>query len=423
MKTIIFNPKPYANDYVSKMYFGSLSRVYRYQQIERASDISNLRNSIILIDSSYLVPEAISVLKNNGNKIVAFDINDSSQMTYTYNSLSIIEDIDLIFKVSGLQKTLNSDELIIDSNFGYRKEAMPFCQDPGWWDIYSKLRDSGRIMSLPYVPWHRVPISDSPYCEKRQEVLVRGGNHYYRFHLFLNLLRHGLSGLESAFCTNEYFKPEMAPQFRYCQDCIDTRNRFGKIPYSHYAKTTKHRCNNQHVRWGGEINDNFFNQDPGQWNNRCIPMFYWLADKFEERHGPIDKALLENALNGTFLIKNDFHDILNRYVAYADFKWIFSIYAPPRFWEAAAIGSVNVVSSRVNDQSFFPAMYPDEHYLTFSEDFSDIGSLNITKDKYEHITHNAKELYKKYILSDSDFEVNKNLTDYIVSAINNTVNQ
>lgn len=110
--------------------------------------------------------------------------------------------------------------------------------------------------------------------------------------------------------------------------------------------------------------------------------------------------------------------ILNRYLLFADFKWIFSIYAPPRFWEGAEAHTVNLVPERMNDQEFFPVIQEDVHYVTFKEDFSNLKEVcSISQEKFEFVTHNCFELYKKWIQKKEDYRVSPSLLAHILQEI------
>ena len=54
---------------------------------------------------------------------------------------------------------------------------------------------------------------------------------------------------------------------------------------------------------------------------------------------PVDLIKLDT-LNGE---KTNFSQ--KDYILYGDFKWIYSIYAPPRFWEAAQTKTINLVNA------------------------------------------------------------------------------
>ena len=103
---------------------------------------------------------------------------------------------------------------------------------------------------------------------------------------------------------------------------------------------------------------------------------------------------------------------------YADMKWIFSIYAPPRFWEAAAAHTVNYVPCRTGDQDHFPAMTLGEHYLIYNESFSDLDRvLDLPESTYQRIADNTYGLYDKWIKNGGEHMLSNNLMDHIMGKI------
>ena len=126
-------------------------------------------------------------------------------------------------------------------------------------------------------------------------------------------------------------------------------------------------------------------------------MFYWLTEKFQDAHGPIDMQSVENALNGSHV--SGFDNILGNNICAGDFKWVFSIYAPPRFWESVQTGTINIGPRFMNSQSYYPEMKEGDHYLTYDVDFSDLKTVieGITEEQYDHIVNNCDSLYREYI--------------------------
>jgi len=386
-KIVMFKP---VNIYLEQVYFMSL---LNYSQgtttpIEIAADLRAVKNSIVLVDGIRLTPVTISQLKNNGNTICSFDINDHSSFDSMYGQSKEILDIDLIFKVAGIQEVQSSDEMYIDNNMHITKRLRPFCSDEHW-QTYSTIKNSGRLHSLPYVMWRDPDIVPSLTWEGRKKLcLVRGGHHYQRFIMYLHFLKHHLVDEFSCFFTTHYVH-------QYCDDCRKIWKEHGGMSLAHY-RGSKTSC-----RIPSPIPDDYFNgQTTGKahWNNQCVPFFYEAAEIFKKHHGDINLGLLEGALNSSPLADANLYNILKQYLFYCDYKWAFSILAPPRFWEAAAMKTINLYPRRINDQSFFPEMKDGEHYLTFSEDFSDLkDATNITKEQYEYISSNCFELYGKWI--------------------------
>jgi len=360
--------------------------------------LNNIKNGIVIAHGEELTPAIIYNLKEQGNKIVSFDINDSSTFTYTYCNDPSISQIDLIFKISGLQNSRFGQEFILEDDLSYSSETRQFMNE--WqWDVYCKMREENRIHSLPYILWKDFPGHKWSYYQKKKKVLIRGGNHFYRYLLFLNLLKHNLCDESSGFPIGDYYLPNMSTQYRFCETCIEEFQKNGRLSYA-YFKRNKHTCNNPYINWQEKpLPPGFFHTDVGQWNNRCAPLFYFLADKIVEKHGEIDRRILEESLNTPYYHGDEFTRIASTYSIFGDFKWIFSIYAPPRFWEAASLSAVNLLPKRTNEQEYFPEIKEGEHYITFKEDFSDIKEVveSITEVDYNRITDNCLDHYHMWI--------------------------
>jgi hypothetical protein len=155
-----------------------------------------------------------------------------------------------------------------------------------------------------------------------------------------------------------------------------------------------------------------------RWNNKCVPLFYWLSEQFETYHGAIDKGLLESALNGHFLAEAPFYDLLRQSVFSGDYKWMFSVDIPPRFWQTASAHVINLLPKWTCNQVEFPELTEGNHYIGFAEDFSDLDSLrSITKEQHDHITNNCFELYNHWIKPDRRYDASIALMDYIFARI------
>jgi len=410
------------NIYLTRKYFEPLVDYSqdRGTPITVVGSLEGLKNVGILAHAEDLTPEVITRLKNDGNKIFSFDINDNTHLCYTYVNTPEAHDLDLIFKVSGLQTTQFSDDIYIDKNLNYSIRSQPFDADVNW-KGYDSLIKSGKVMSLPYAPWNELDLSMPPWEDRVKHCLIRGSNHYFRFHLYLNLLKRNMVDALSHFFTDPYFNPAMADRFRYCPDCIAAREMYGELSYSFYKEHDWKNCNNS-VDWGkDEVPDDFFITSTGAWNNRCVPMFYWLAEQFEKTHGEVNKDLLQIALNATFLPLDLYTEILHSYILYGDFKWMFSIYAPPRFWEAVNVRVINFVPEFTRDQYYFPEMKEGEHYLTYKVDFSNLEDLqNVNKEQYEYITNNCMKLFQTWIKGDG-YVTSTNLLNYILEGIENEI--
>lgn len=408
---VIYDPIPVKNDYLSPLYFESLHGYMRERGINtdmRREGLLGIRDKNILINAQHLNPEVITQLKNNGNSIFSFDINDSSWLCDTYRCNKEVEDINAIFTVSGVQDTQSSTNLVIDENFNYKKEEAFFAQGEDW-ERYNRMNKAGKVLSLPYVIPNSNMSEPIPSYENRQKsCLIRGGNHYLRFHLFLNLVKHGLTSINCGFLTSDYFLDSMVAQFKYCDDCKSVKRSTGRVLFTDY-KSRVFNCNRSEAK--EHSNEGVY------WNNRCIPLFYWLTEQFEKSHGEIDKSPVENALNAGRVSENELSRQLAQSLFYGDFKWMFSIYCPPRFWEAARTKTISIVPSFTKNQTHYPEIKENDHYISYEPDFSDLDKFrNITKEQYTHITNNCSNLYARYIYGDR-YRISAKLMDHIISKI------
>jgi hypothetical protein len=399
MKIAIYAPDPTRNLFLRGKYFNQLM----IMGIDRIMDLDSAKECVILIHSEDLTPELIISLKDRKNKIVSFDINDSSWFTYTYAGRPEMMEIDLIFKIAAIWRTNVVDELAIDSNFAFSKVQTTFMPEKEW-DQYDQLYRSGKMKPLPNMPWNLSHFNPMPFSARKRMVAVRGGLHFLRYVLYLKLLSQGLTDHGSEFMTHHYLH-------QFCQDCVDEIRDMGAYSYDRYASKGRFPCTN-HRDWQGEIDQRFFNVDRGAWNNRCIPMHYWLAGRFSEQNGPIDLNTLEHSLNGK-IGRMNFLNILPMYLFYGDFKWAFSIDAPQRFWEAAEAGTISFLPKRAAMAEYFPHMEAGEHFVTFSEDLSDLQEVvnSVDEATYNRISRNATDLFKQWI------ENPENLMNYILRTI------
>lgn len=385
---VFHDPGPeYRNEYASKMYLASLQRWMRDNGIEfqDANPIQSVPDGAILItNGDYLTPSVIRELRTKGVRMISFDINDSSLLTDAYRLHHEIREIDLIFKIAGIQKANVYQDCIVTPQFEFRKEDRVFLPDDAWED-YHAMHSEGRLQSLPYVPWYHTDAPERSYEQRSGKVLIRGGNHIWRFLLYLQLLKAGAADERSSFVTADYFMEDMNPAFRYCDRC-----RKPVYPLDHTARLPE--CNSP-AEWGAEL------VIDGRWNNRCPNSFIWLANQFSSMVGDLKEEgflAMDSALNGHFHPAERFMADLAQATMYADLKWAPSIYAPPRFWEAANAGTINFLPERTNDQEYFPHIEEGEHYLTFSEDFK---GFNPTVDRgtFERISGNANDLFTGWI--------------------------
>lgn len=400
----IYEPHPPENLYLSSIFYPSLVETGKAEIIWEGLHL--LKNRIVIINSNLLNATHIDTLKGNGCRIVVFDINDHSTITHTYRYSGKIKDIDLIFKVAGLQMVQTSKELRIKLPWSYETFDLPFCGDEEWKE-YCFMRDTGRMLSLPYVPW------DATYCTdiklpKINKILVRGGNHFLRYIMFLHMVHSSLVDDNSGF-------------FASCYPACPRCRKAGHIPYGGY-KDWFVGCDYKDLEWSKGTPPHLFNEGRGAWNNKCIPSFYALADIFQEAFGLIDMNLVDKALHKSFIGDYSFYDMLSNYAFFADYKWIHSIYAPPRFWQAVMCGSVNIISNRAGDQVNFPPLIAGEHYLTFEEDFSDISKFsNFDMSEWMRIAKNAMDAFREYIYTPTRHSLSRKLSGYIIEKIDSTV--
>jgi hypothetical protein len=417
MNMFVYDQGQLLNDYLTLKFFKPLLFYGKEtgRPISVATQLQGIKNSTILAHDGHFTKEAIAELKNDGNRLIAFHINDSSYL----GDMHVLKDVDLIFKFSGIQQTRTSPEIRISDSFEYtivEREILPNGTD---WADYCELRDAGKLIPLPYPPYYHRDTTPIPFENKDGKVCMRGGNHYLRFHLFLNLLKHGLASAHSEFSTDVYFYGNTDPNYRYCPDCLEAHRADGKVTFARYKSTPSWGCNNAYMTWQGEPEPGFFqNANTHRWNNKCVPLFYWLTEQFEKYHGPVDKALLEHALNGRFLPEPEFYDLLRHSVFSGDYKWMFSVDIPPRFWQVASARVINLLPKWTRNQTEFPELIEGDHYIGFAEDFSDLASLrSITKEQHDHITNNCFELYNHWIKPDRRYDASIALMDYIFARI------
>jgi len=404
----IFDPTPYRNDYLSKVFFEGIMKyaVDNSIVLETVDSTDDLKNSILLINAEHLTVEKILQIKNNGNKIVAFDVNDSSYLSGRYRHAPEADLIDIVFTLSGIQKTNSDLDLTIDSSFRFSLRPIIFLPDKCWL-IYKSMADAGRIRGLPYVPWNHYDAPQRTFQDRNGKILISGSNQFYRFLLFLNLMKMDILDPSSMFDSSPYFEEGMRLDMRYCESCRN--NRRAGMPEEIIGRPEE--CNSSSI-WGDHfILDTY--QNANQWNNRCPKSFLWLTRKFIEAHGKIDQGFTWNALNGTRRGNLDFASVLSNARFFADFKWVHSIYAPPRFWESANSGTINLLPRRAANQTYFPEMKEGDHFVTFAEDFSDLSN-DVSEGDFNHITSNCLDLYRKWI-KPGQYKISDALCQHILS--------
>lgn len=408
---ILHTPSHPHHDYLLKVYFEGLIQFCAANNIPyRTTQELDIHNETVLIDTDYLTSEVCEKLKNNGCKIVGFNLIDSSGIAQPL--LAHMDDADLIFSITGLQTTNIGHELEFDENFQPQLVERKFLPDEQW-ATFNMMRLTGRLLSLPYVHWERQPEPGHiPYDQKNGKVLVRGGAHFKRVVLSYFLMRAGLLDENSGFPMKSYFEEWTNPQFRFCHEC---RGRYARdnSRYAHHVSDRPEPCNSP-ANWGNGALDL---SNSGNWNNRCPRSFYWLADKFEQRNGPIDPRLLESLFNADFVKAEEHQAMLRRSSFTADLKWIHSVYIAQRFWDAAICGTINLLPSRTEDQEYFPKISRFEHYIPFLEDMSQYGSMMAAESTlHDYITNNCWSLYTRWIRP-TDYKVNTNLLRHIVERI------
>jgi hypothetical protein len=421
---IVFHDPPggaHPHEYLTKVFFKGMAQWLYANGRAHIEDnrLEKISNAVVITSADYLNTDTIDRLKNNNCKIVAFSCTDSSYVAQSCRAGSTMGHIDLVFALTGIQKVNVGHEMVVDHDFNISLEKREFLPAKDWLE-FDTMRKAGRLQSLPYPHWSPLPeVPARPYNERSQKVLIRGGCHARRFVLALMLMRKDLLDTNSGFVTSPYFADDMNPRFRYCGPCRHEfkRNRSFSFysPQEHLIDCTS-PATWGHRDWTTEL---------GKWNNACPRSFYWLAEQFEKKHGAIDKTALEKLLNAQWLPAQAHQEMLARITFTSDLKWLFSIYAAQRFWDAAAVGCINLLPDRTRDQDYFPQMLPGEHYLTYPEDFRDLPYssalakwplCDIGQKQYEPIAAASRALYDQWI-KPGRFALNENLCHHIFQTI------
>uniref|UniRef100_A0A6M3IRU9 Glycosyltransferase n=2 Tax=viral metagenome TaxID=1070528 RepID=A0A6M3IRU9_9ZZZZ len=406
MKLTFYDPgPPFKNDYLTPMYFDQLKAYCGDNNITVVdiTDLMTVKNEVILLNAHWLEAGVITRLKENGNTIISFDINDNSVFTSVV-PFDEINHIDLIFKIAGIQKTDTSYEVHIDDDFNFGRELVPFSN----FEKYREIVDSGKVRPLPHVPWTPISAEEIPWDQRSKLVLLRGSHQYLRVLLYFQLLKSKLVDRHSMFLGSMYLH-------QYCEPCKQVYKNHGNIKFKDLNESLiDSPCRLKNWTKG------FNNGCVGEWNNSCLPRFYDLAILFHEKYGDMDFAMIEKAFDGRWY-QNWITTILNRYIFYADMKWIFSIYTPPRFWEAAGARTINLLPERLKDQIQFPAIEEGVHYVSYKEDFSDLEDKvkSMDQKQFEFITDNCFDLYNNWI-KPGKYRTSENLLMYIIREIEKT---
>jgi hypothetical protein len=370
------------------MYFDQMEKYSKASSIEllRIGTITEAANCAFICNADYLTPENISILKNNGCKIVGFSVTDSSWVSQCCREAKHLQNIDLMFMLTGIQKVNTGHEMIVNLDFSIGLELRQFLPDEDW-VTFSSMRESGRLQSLPYVHAERQPqVEARPYSTRNQQVLIRGGHHMRRFILALKLMEIGRLDCNSGFVTEAYFQDSMNPQFRYCDDCRSIWKQRKMYPVVS-GNGGGHCQNPEWPETGWKLSD------LGAWNNRCPESFYRVASQFNSESSSVEKLM-----NARWLTQQQHLEMLARITFTSDLKWLFSIYAAQRFWDAASVGCINLLPSRTADQDYFPKMEAGVHYQIFDEHLAGLeGDSTITETGYNNISRNSKALYDDYM--------------------------
>ena len=408
---LVYDPLPHHNEYASKMFFLPMRMYARDIGIttEECHDLEQAKNDTVVILTDHLSEERIQKLKNNGCRIAAFNVTDSSYFSNAIRYAPSIGLIDRIFMVSGLATRNDSTDFVVDPDFTIRQVPCPFLPEKEW-GTYHFLLTSGRLASLPYVPWDPIPdIPWTPWGHRSQKVLLRGGGHSRRIILAMFLMRLGKLDCNSGVVLTPYFADSMNPAFRFCDKCRTAYKANRKALWVGSARD----CNSPAKAAIGWDMSNL-----GHWNNRCPTSFYWMADRFNTKYGGINMKEMETLLNASWISDKAHQEMLARIAFTSDLKWIHSIYMPQRFWQGAAAGALNILPERTNDQQYFPLMQDGDHYLTFSEEMDildhDFGQIN--QALHDHVSSNAKSHYD-YWIRPRQYPINTNLLTHIFSLI------
>ena len=412
MNLCIYDPgHPTGNEYAT--FFLKAIRRFASSNDVPVSDcnVDKIKGSTVLLLTDHLSEDRILTLKNNGNRIVGINVTDSSYISGSIRYAKSLALVDLIFMVSGVPINNDGSELAVDEHFNVRLVNKPFLSKDAW-EVFDFMRRSGRLQSLPYVPWTPIPdVPRQPWSQRSQKAILRGGGHARRFVLALFLQLIDKLDPNSGFVLFPYFADDMNPQFRYCDDCRKEYRAIGRARYLDNRHALG--CNSPAISKQEPCEWDL--KDLGQWNNRCPRSFFWMAEQFAKRHGAIDMAIVEKVLNARWLDPKEHLGMLGRILFSSDLKWEHSIFMPQRFWEAASAGCINVLPLRTINQEYFPRVKPGEHYLVYEEDFRNLDlAFRIDEQAYNHAAGEMRRIYEQWI-APSIYPVNTNLLSHIVN--------
>jgi hypothetical protein len=215
----IYDPLPSRNEYAT--FF--LNAIAQYCSrlgvpIKRVTSLNDARGSAVLLLTDYLTDGLIIQLKDMGNKIVGFNVTDSSYISGAIRYSPVLHLMDIIYMVSGIPTTNYASEFSVSDDFNIVLSPRPFLDEKNW-DVFNRLRQAGILKSLPYVPWHPIPeVKQVRFDQRSQKVIMRGGGHARRIVLALFLLQRGQLDTNSGFVLKDYFDGKNP--FRYCEMCL-----------------------------------------------------------------------------------------------------------------------------------------------------------------------------------------------------------
>lgn len=404
MSFVFYDPQPFKNDYVSRMFLAPMQAYAEHNGIpaRRTNELAPVADGTFVCNADYYTPEVIRWFHENNCPMVAISCIDSAYLSESFRHAPEILMLNRVFAVTGIQNTNISNATVIDDNFNITTEPRRFLPEEDW-NRFDEMRQTGRLLSLPYVPWDSMenPPRKS-FSEKRPTAIFRGGNHFFRVLAWLKAMSNGAADERSGFQTRDYFQEKMNPDFRYCEDCRFQFRRKDYYPLNSY----RGGCTSP-APWGGVLDVH----PTGRWNNRCPASYYWLAVRFHERYGNINMNSVETAMNYRSQEPEDHLRSIRDCRFYADSKWEFSINMAQRFWEGACAGTVNLIPRRANDQDYFPVMKDGEHYLTFADDFSDLTS-EVDEARYQAIADNTHALWEEWI-KPTQYAISSNLLKWM----------
>lgn len=386
--------------------------------VQMAQNEAELRDCVAMVHGDRLTPERIQRLKDANCKVCSWDVNDSSYLSSAYIHSPEQNLVDLIFKISGVPKQNEVNELNLDRNFQIQVSREKYLPDDKW-EEFLKIRP--KIRPLPYALWHPlVPhgTPNRPANHRSGKVLVRGGNHFLRVILAFRLMQEGLLDARSEFATAAYFSPGMEKRFQYCDGCKAEKAQHGRCRID--APVRRSECTNPVTGW--ELEGEFFGgpmfgrHEFGMWNNKCPHSFLFLAKEYERCRGPLDHPFLEKLFNGDMRDASAFTEDLSQASYAGDFKWLNSINLPPRFWEAASVGTPSLYAARSDDQDYWPHVTAGEHYFTYPEDMLDFGIRDRSPEDWTRVSQAVHALYNDKMRG-TEYAISNSLLEHVTNSI------